>query len=141
MWCRGIRGAITATENSEESILEATTELLQQMIKANDIEADQIASATFTTTVDLNAEYPAVAARRLGWVDTALSVRSRDERAEGSEEGDSGNGPDQHGEDGERHKARIYERCQKAQAGQCGARVHRGGGERVGSRVRGRRDD
>ena len=72
MWCRGIRGAITATENSEESILEATTELLQQMIKANDIEADQIASVTFTTTVDLNAEYPAVAARRLGWVDTAL---------------------------------------------------------------------
>ena len=81
MWCRGIRGAITATENSEEAILEATTELLQQMIKANDIEADQIASATFTTTVDLNAEYPAVAARRLGWVDTALSVRPRDERA------------------------------------------------------------
>ncbi len=72
MWCRGIRGAITAKENSEEAILEATTELLQQLIKANDIEADQIASATFTTTVDLNAEYPAVAARRLGWVDTAL---------------------------------------------------------------------
>ena len=72
MWCRGIRGAITAKENSEEAILEATTELLQQLIKANDIEVDQIASATFTTTVDLNAEYPAVAARRLGWVDTAL---------------------------------------------------------------------
>ena len=72
MWCRGIRGAITAKENSAEAILEATTELLQQLIKANDIEADQIASATFTTTVDLNAEYPAVAARRLGWVDTAL---------------------------------------------------------------------
>ena len=72
MWCRGIRGATTARENTEEAILEATTELLQQMIAANDIEAEQIAAATFTTTVDLNAEYPAVAARRLGWVDNAL---------------------------------------------------------------------
>ena len=72
MWCRGIRGAITATENTEESILEATTELLQQLIRANDIQTEQIAAATFTTTVDLNAEFPAVAARKLGWVDTAL---------------------------------------------------------------------
>lgn len=72
MWTRGIRGAITATENTQEAILEATTELLQQLIKANDIETDQIALATFTTTVDLNAEFPAVAARKLGWVDTAL---------------------------------------------------------------------
>ncbi len=72
MWTRGIRGAITTTENTQEAILEATTELLQQLIKANDIETDQIALATFTTTVDLNAEFPAVAARKLGWVDTAL---------------------------------------------------------------------
>lgn len=72
LWCRGIRGATTAEENSEEAILDATTELLQQMIKANGIEPELIASATFTTTVDLNAEFPAVAARRLGWVDTAL---------------------------------------------------------------------
>ena len=72
MWTRGIRGAITATENTPEAILEATTELLQQLIKANDIETEQIALATFTTTVDLNAEFPAVAARKLGWVDTAL---------------------------------------------------------------------
>ena len=72
MWCRGIRGAITARENTKESILEATTELLQHLIKANDIKAEDIASATFTTTVDLNAEFPAVAARKLGWVDTAL---------------------------------------------------------------------
>ena len=72
MWCRGIRGAITATENTEESILGATTELLQELIKANDIQTDQIAAATFTTTIDLNAEFPAVAARKLGWVETAL---------------------------------------------------------------------
>lgn len=72
MWCRGIRGAITATENTEESILEATRELLEQLIKANDIRPENIAAATFTTTADLNAEYPAVAARELGWVDNAL---------------------------------------------------------------------
>ena len=69
---RNTRGYYGNREQRGGDILEATTELLQQMIKANDIEADQIASATFTTTVDLNAEYPAVAARRLGWVDTAL---------------------------------------------------------------------
>lgn len=72
MWCRGIRGATIAEENTEEAILEATTELLEHLIKANDIEPEYIAAATFTTTVDLNAEYPAVAARRLGWVDNAL---------------------------------------------------------------------
>ena len=72
MWCRGIRGATTAKENTEEAILEATTELLEHLIKANDIKTDQIASATFTTTFDLNAQYPAVAARRLGWIDNAL---------------------------------------------------------------------
>ena len=135
MWCRGIRGAITATENSEEAILEATTELLQQMIKANDIEADQIASATFTTTVDLNAEYPAVAARRLGWVDTALLCGHEMNVPKGLKKGGPGNGADQHGEEGERHKARIHERCQKAQAGQRGARVRRGRGERTVSKA------
>ena len=72
MWCRGIRGATTAKENTEEAILEATTELLEHLIKANDIKTDQIAAATFTTTVDLNAQYPAVAARRLGWIENAL---------------------------------------------------------------------
>ena len=72
MWCRGIRGATVAKENTEEAILEATTELLEHLIKANDIKPEYIAAATFTTTVDLNAEYPAVAARHLGWVDNAL---------------------------------------------------------------------
>ena len=72
MWCRGIRGATIAKENTEESILEATTELLEHLIRVNDIEPEYIAYAMFTTTVDLNAEYPAVAARKLGWVDNAL---------------------------------------------------------------------
>lgn len=71
-WCRGIRGATTASENSRDAILEATREMLQQLIAANGIHADDVASAVFTTTSDLNAEFPAVAARELGWTHTAL---------------------------------------------------------------------
>lgn len=70
--CRGIRGATTVEENSREAILEATRELLEQLIAANGLNQEDIASAIFTTTVDLNAEFPAVAARDLGWLDTAL---------------------------------------------------------------------
>ena len=69
---RGIRGATTADSNTEEAILEATQELLEKLIEANGIEADDVAAAFFTTTPDLNAEFPAVAARRLGWNYVAL---------------------------------------------------------------------
>lgn len=69
---RGIRGATTVAENSEEAILGATRELLYTMIQANGIEVEDVASAHFTTTVDLNATYPALAARQLGWYDAAL---------------------------------------------------------------------
>jgi len=69
---RGIRGATVAAENSEEAILAATRELLYTMIRANDIRPEEVASAHFTTTVDLNATYPALAARQLGWFDVAL---------------------------------------------------------------------
>jgi chorismate mutase len=70
--CRGVRGATTVTENTREAILDATRELLMVMIKLNGIQHDDVASAIFTTTPDLDAEYPAVAARQLGWHDTAL---------------------------------------------------------------------
>jgi chorismate mutase len=70
--CRGIRGATTVEENSVEAILAATRELLYIMIRANDIDPDDVASAIFTTTFDLNATYPALAARQLGWYDAAL---------------------------------------------------------------------
>lgn len=70
--CRGIRGATTADANTRESILEATREMLERLIHENDIHAEDIASAIFSTTADLNAEFPAVAARQLGWLDTAL---------------------------------------------------------------------
>ncbi len=65
---RGIRGAITVSENAREAILEGTRELLEAMVAANGVAADDIASAHFTTTPDLNAEFPAEATRRLeGW--------------------------------------------------------------------------
>lgn len=70
--CRGVRGATTCPEDSEEAILAATRELLFTMIRANDIKTDDVASAHFTTTVDLHATYPATAARQLGWYDVAL---------------------------------------------------------------------
>lgn len=70
--CRGVRGATTADENSREAILHATRQLLALMIRQNQIEAADIASATFSTTIDLNAEFPALAARQLGWLDVPL---------------------------------------------------------------------
>ena len=72
MMCRGVRGAITVSSNNEDEILEATRELLQAIMRANDMSVDDIASAYFTTTPDLNATYPAYAARQLGWYDAAL---------------------------------------------------------------------
>lgn len=70
--CRGVRGAITCEENTREAILAATRELLMVMIRLNGIRVEDVASAIFTTTHDLNAEYPAVAARQLGWHEAAL---------------------------------------------------------------------
>ena len=72
MWCRGVRGATTVESNTREEIVAAATELLQLMAEANGIEPDDVASAFFTTTPDLNAEFPAVAARKMGWMNTAL---------------------------------------------------------------------
>ena len=72
MVTRGVRGATTVESNTVEAILEATKDLLAAMVKANDIDPDDVASAFFTTTPDLNAEFPAVAARDMGWSDVAL---------------------------------------------------------------------
>jgi chorismate mutase len=72
MVCRGVRGATTAAENTKEAILEATREMLYLIVRANDMKSEDVASAIFTTTTDLNATYPALAARQLGWYDAAL---------------------------------------------------------------------
>ena len=70
--CRGVRGATTVDDNCSEAILEATRELLYVMIRANGILPEDVASVIFTTTDDLNATYPALAARQFGWYDVAL---------------------------------------------------------------------
>ena len=72
MPCRGVRGATTADANTREDILRATRELLAMMIRQNGIRAEDVASVIFSTTSDLNAEFPALAARQLGWYDVAL---------------------------------------------------------------------
>ncbi len=69
---RGIRGATTATANSAEAITEATDELLRELVRANALDPAEVCFAFFTTTPDLNVEFPALAARRLGWVDVPL---------------------------------------------------------------------
>jgi chorismate mutase len=72
MRCRGVRGATTVESNSREEILKATRQLLALMVRQNGIDHGDVASAFFTTTPDLNAEFPALAARQLGWLDVAL---------------------------------------------------------------------
>lgn len=72
MWCRGVRGATTADDNTKDAILSATTELLRKVVEANGIKVEDVASALFSTTPDLNAEFPALAARLMGWTGAAL---------------------------------------------------------------------
>jgi chorismate mutase len=72
MPCRGVRGATTAEDNSPNEILTATRQLLALMIRQNGIRPEDVASAIFSTTTDLDAEFPALAARQLGWIDVAL---------------------------------------------------------------------
>ena len=72
MACRGIRGATTAAANTREEILSATRELLDRLVVRNKVQPDDIAAIFFTVSDDLDAEYPALAARQLGWVESAL---------------------------------------------------------------------
>jgi tryptophan synthase alpha chain len=70
--CRGVRGATTIEANTAEDILEATTDLLDALIRLNEIAPDDVVSAIFTTTPELNAAFPALAARKLGWTEVPL---------------------------------------------------------------------
>lgn len=72
MPCRGVRGATTVAKNDREEVLAATRELLALMIRLNGIESRDVASAIFSTTRDVDAEFPALAARQLGWLDVPL---------------------------------------------------------------------
>jgi len=69
---RGIRGATVVAADEPEQILEATKRLLEDIITANDVDVDDIASIMFTMTPDLGSAYPAQAARLLGWTDAPL---------------------------------------------------------------------
>lgn len=69
---RGIRGAINVSQNDKLEIIQATTELLTKMVEENNLEKEAIASIFFTLTPDLNAAFPAAAARKLGWIDVPL---------------------------------------------------------------------
>jgi chorismate mutase len=72
MACRGIRGATSVDINDADSIIAATRELLERIVVANDLLVKDVASVTFTATPDLDATYPARAAREMGWVNTPL---------------------------------------------------------------------
>ena len=70
--CRGVRGATTVDGNTREEVLRRTREMLALMIRLNGMRPDEVAAALFTTTTDVNSEFPAFAARQLGWLDAAL---------------------------------------------------------------------
>lgn len=72
MQIRGIRGAISVEQNSEIEILDNTKQLLKEIIQVNNIKLNDIISCLFTVTKDLDAVYPAVAARELGWTEIPL---------------------------------------------------------------------
>lgn len=64
---RGIRGATTVDRNDPSEIREATKELLQAILQENALNTEDIVSAIFTVTPDLNADFPASSARAIGW--------------------------------------------------------------------------
>jgi chorismate mutase len=72
MSVRGIRGAVNIATNTKEEILTKSRELLEAIVRENRIQAEDIACAIFTLTPDLNADFPAYAARQLGWRDVPL---------------------------------------------------------------------
>src|SRR5579862_7118813 len=69
---RGIRGAVNIASNTKEEILTKSKELLEAILAANRVKPADIAAAIFTLSPDLNADFPAYAARQLGWTDVPL---------------------------------------------------------------------
>ena len=72
MKCRGIRGATTVEANTKVSIYSSTKELLREMVKANEVKQEDMACIIFTATDDLNAAFPAKAAREIGYSNIPL---------------------------------------------------------------------
>lgn len=70
--CRGVRGATTVDADDRDDILLATRQMLALLVRRNQIELKDLASAVFTVTKDLTSEFPALAARQLGWLEVPL---------------------------------------------------------------------
>ncbi|WP_346355784.1 chorismate mutase [Azotosporobacter soli] len=83
MMIRGVRGATTVENNCAEEIISRVEELLTALIKANAIETEDIGALIFSSTPDLNAAFPAVAARRLGWNEVPLFGTQEIEQPDG----------------------------------------------------------
>lgn len=69
---RAVRGATTINHNTADEIISGTLEVLTEILKENSIDVEDIISVFFTVTRDIDAEFPAVAARKLGMTDIAL---------------------------------------------------------------------
>ena len=72
MATRGIRGATTVERNDRDAILKGTRELLEVLVRLNGLRPEDIGYVWFTVTPDLDAEFPAFAARELGWTEVPL---------------------------------------------------------------------
>ena len=83
MVLKALRGAITVEDNVADAILDATEELVREVMARNSLEAERMVSCIFTCTEDLDAEFPAVAARRLG-LDTVPLLCAREISVAGS---------------------------------------------------------
>ncbi|WP_369412666.1 chorismate mutase [Pelosinus baikalensis] len=69
---RGIRGATTVVKNESTEIIERVTELLTTIVQANEFEMEDIGAVIFSSTPDINATFPAIAARNIGWTEVPL---------------------------------------------------------------------
>ncbi len=72
MRTRGVRGAIVVKENTRDAIFEATAELLKDVLSKNSIPTEEIVSIFLTATSDINADFPAYAARQIGLTSVPL---------------------------------------------------------------------
>ncbi|MUL40748.1 chorismate mutase [Streptomonospora sp. PA3] len=72
MAVRAIRGAVQVEADERDAILEATADLVSEVLRRNELTTDDVISVLFTATPDLNAEFPALAARKLGFTEVPL---------------------------------------------------------------------
>ena len=76
MTVRAVRGAVQIDTDDRDAILEGTTELVNEVMARNELTTDDVISVLFTATPDLTAEFPALAARKIGFHDVPLICAS-----------------------------------------------------------------